>query len=186
MFTLRVDPALELRMLAEADAEALFALVDRDRAYLREWLPWLDENRSPADTRRFLRGAVEQQEANNGFQAGLWSGGRIVGVIGYPGIDWPNRLTGIGYWLSAAAQGQGLMTRACRALVNHAFDELKLNRVEIRCATGNCKSRAIPERLGFTVEGTARDAEWLYDRFVDLVVYSMLAREWPEARRGES
>ncbi len=74
------------------------------------------------------------------------------------------------------------MTRACRALVDYAFAKLQLNRVEIRCATGNLRSQAIPERLGFTREGTLREGEWLYDHFVDLIVYSMLAREWPNER----
>ena len=70
------------------------------------------------------------------------------------------------------------MTRACSALGTHAFDALGLSRVEIRCATENEKSRAIPERLGFTQEGTLRQAEWLHDHFVDLTVYGMLAGEW--------
>ena len=116
---------------------------------------------------------------NNGFVAGLWHCGQLAGVIGYAGIDWPNRTTGIGYWLGAAFQGRGLVTKACRALIAYAFTELKLNRVEIRCAPGNQKSCAIPKRLGFTEEGTLREVEWLYDHFVDLVVYGMLASEWP-------
>ena len=72
------------------------------------------------------------------------------------------------------------MTRACRALVTHAFRELGLHRVEIRAAPGNRRSRAIPERLGFRQEGILRDAEWPYDHYVDLVVYAMLADEWEE------
>ncbi len=76
------------------------------------------------------------------------------------------------------------MTAACRAMVNHAFDELNLHRVEIKCATGNRKSCAIPERLGFTKEGVIKDGEWLYDRFVDLVLYRMLDQEWESLRRG--
>ncbi len=70
------------------------------------------------------------------------------------------------------------MIKSCRALVNHTLVELKLNRVEIRAAVENSKSRAIPEKLGFTNEGTLREACWLYDHFVDLVVYGMLARDW--------
>lgn len=75
-------------------------------------------------------------------------------------------------------QGKGLMTKACETLVRHAFEDLGLNRVEIRAAVDNRKSRAIPERLGFQQEGVLRDAEWLYDRYADLVVYAMLAKDW--------
>ena len=83
----------------------------------------------------------------------------------------------MGYWLDKEAQGTGLMTRSCSALLEHAFAELDLNRVEIRCAVDNARSRAIPERLGFRLEGQLRQAEWLYDRFVDHAVYGLLARE---------
>ncbi len=70
------------------------------------------------------------------------------------------------------------MTKTVKALMHYAFEELQLNKVEIRAAVGNVKSRAIPERLNFTIEGTIRDAEWLYDRYVDHVVYGMLVKEW--------
>lgn len=58
------------------------------------------------------------------------------------------------------------------------FNELKLNRVDIRAAEENIKSRAIPERLGFVCEGQIRQAEWLYDHYVNHIVYGMMAAEW--------
>jgi len=70
------------------------------------------------------------------------------------------------------------MTEAVRALVEYAFDAWKLNRVEIRAAVGNAKSRAIPERLGFMEEGLLREAERIGVRYEDLVVYAMLAKDW--------
>ena len=95
-------------------------------------------------------------------------------MIGHHEVDRPNRSTSLGYWLDASHQGKGIMTASCRAMINHAFKELDLHRVVIRCATENHRSRAIPERLGFTLEGVARQSEWLYDHFVDLAVYGML------------
>jgi ribosomal-protein-serine acetyltransferase len=183
MFSLRIDDELELRLLEERHAKVMFAVIDENRAYLREWLPWLDDARSADDTKNFIKGAIEQRARNNGFAAGIWYCGQPVGAIGYHGVDWLNRGTSIGYWLGAAYQGRGLMTKACRTIVEYAFAELGLNRIEIRCAPENKKSCAIPERLGFTREGTSRQAEWLYDHFVDLVVYSMLAHEWPSVRQ---
>jgi ribosomal-protein-serine acetyltransferase len=70
------------------------------------------------------------------------------------------------------------MTKACRTLITYAFTELALNKVEIHGATENIRSCAIPKRLGFTQEGILRDAEWLYDHYVDTVIYGLLAREW--------
>jgi ribosomal-protein-serine acetyltransferase len=63
-------------------------------------------------------------------------------------------------------------------LVNHAFASFNLHRLTITCATGNLRSRAIPPRLGFVHEGRQRDAEWLYDHFVDHEMYVQLQPEW--------
>jgi ribosomal-protein-serine acetyltransferase len=101
-------------------------------------------------------------------------------VVGLHFIDWPNRRTSLGYWLGASYQGRGLITKSCGVLLDHLFTELGLNRVEIACAVGNTKSRAIPERLGFVQEGVLRQQEWLYDHFVDHAVYAMLAASWLE------
>jgi ribosomal-protein-serine acetyltransferase len=178
VFYHRLDQDVELRLLEERHAKELFALTDRNRAYLREWLPWLDNTISVADTRRFIQASLEQFANNNGFTAGIWYRGQLAGLIGLQKIDWANRSTNIGYWLGAAYQGRGLMTKACQALVDFAFTDLGLNHVEIRCAPENKRSRAIPERLGFRQEGLLRQAEWLYDHFVDHVVYGLLASEY--------
>lgn len=72
------------------------------------------------------------------------------------------------------------MTEAARALVDHALFVWRLNRVEIRAAVGNERSRAIPERLGFRNEGTLRRVERVGDRYLDCVVYSVLAADWSD------
>jgi RimJ/RimL family protein N-acetyltransferase len=125
-----------------------------------------------------LRDTHVHQAANNGFQAGIWWNNQLVGCIGFHSIDWSNRKISIGYWLAQGFQGDGIMTNARKALVDIAFDHYGLNRVEIRAATDNHKSRTIPERLGFDNEGCIREAEWLYDHFVDHIVYGMLAAQW--------
>jgi ribosomal-protein-serine acetyltransferase len=178
MFRCQVDNDVFLKLLDYQDAEELFTLTDSCRKYLREWLPWVDFTRTIEDTKSFIEMTMKKFASNNGFETGIWYKGKLAGVIGFQGIDWSNRKTSIGYWLGEQFQGHGLMTKSCSAYINYAFDDLKLNRVEIRCAFGNSKSRAIPERLGFTNEGTVRDAEWLYDHFVDHIVFGMLARDW--------
>jgi ribosomal-protein-serine acetyltransferase len=182
MFRSDLGNGIGLRLLGERDAAEVFALVHRNREHLRRWMPWVSEGYSVEDATRWLRSKLEQLARNDGFHAGITVGGALAGAIGFHAIDWSNRKTTIGYWLSADAQGRGVMTTACRALVDHALVDLGLNRVEIRCATGNVRSRGIPERLGFTLEGIAREAEWLYDHFVDWAVYSMLARDWKTGR----
>lgn len=70
------------------------------------------------------------------------------------------------------------MTRAVRALVDHAFATWRLHRVEIRASVDNARSRAIPERLGFKEAGVLPDAERVGERLIDQVVYAVLAAEW--------
>ncbi|MEK4220716.1 GNAT family protein [Bacillus sp. FSL W8-0102] len=178
MLRLPIDDRTYLKLLEEQDAEPLFNLTDSCRTYLREWLPWVDSTKAVEDTISFIESSKKKFASKNGMDAGIWYNGQLAGIIGLHFIDWTNKKTSIGYWLGEPFQGRGLMTKACIAMIHHIFNDLQLNRVEIRCAVLNSKSRAIPERLGFSKEGTIREAEWLYDHFVDHIVYSMLAREW--------
>ena len=179
MFRAPLRPGLDLRLLEERHAAAVFALVEQERERLREWLPWVDATETMDDTLAFIRASLEQFAANHGFAAGIWSNNTLAGVIGTHKIDWPNRKVEIGYWLAHEFEGQGIITEACRALVTHLFRELDLNRVGILCAPGNTRSCAIPLRLGFRLEGTLREGELCCGRYLDLNVYSMLKRDWP-------
>jgi ribosomal-protein-serine acetyltransferase len=170
---------IEVRVFEEQHADELFQLIEANRASLREWLPWLDWSNSTADTAEHIRISFERFKESNGFSGGIWIDGKLGGAIGLHAIDPRHRSSSIGYWLSQDFRGGGVMTRACRAVVNAAFEHHHLHRIEIRCATGNQRSCAIARRLGFTFEGTLREAEWLYDHFVDLAVYSMLEQDWP-------
>jgi len=178
MFRLTVAPGLEMRQLEGADAEAVFAAADRNRDYLREWLPWVDHTHSAEDTRRFIESKWEQLEAREGPTAGIWLDGEVVGTIGCHPIDWVNRSCALGYWIDAAHQGKGVITRCTAALTEYLFREMELHRVTILCGTGNARSCAVPQRLGFVREGVLRDAQWVNDRWLDLAVWSMLAHEW--------
>lgn len=178
MFAQRFTDHHSLREITLADAEELFAVCDANRAHLRQWLPWLDRTRQVSDTRGFIESALRQSEANQGFQAAILVQGKIAGLVGFHRIDWANHSTSLGYWLAEGYQGRGLMTASCRALIDHGFAALNLHRIAIACAPGNTRSRAIPVRLGFVHEGRLREAEWLYDHYVDHEVYSLLQQEW--------
>lgn len=183
-FSIPVDTDVAVCILEEGDIEELYHLIDSNREHLRRWLPWVDYETSIESSRSFVLRSLQRYLDNDGFNGGIFYKDRLAGVIGYHSINWPNRQVEIGYWLGAEFEGKGLMTRACRSLIDFAFDRLQLNRVTILCATGNARSRAIPERLGFTQEGVLREGEWLNDHFVDLVIYSMLAREWHSLSSG--
>lgn len=178
MFRLRVDDEIELRLPEEHQAPEVVALVRESLSHLQKWLPWVTADITAADTRELYRRNRKQYRAREAVWLHIIFRGRIAGSIGLNHIDWLNRRAEVGYWLGSRFQGHGIMTRSCRALIDHAFNEMLLNRVEILCAVENRRSRRVPERLGFKRDGTLREAEWVHDHFKDLVVYSMLAREW--------
>lgn len=178
MFHRVVSPGIEMRQFELRDAHTILAVVERNRQYLRPWLPWVDHTFSEEDVREFLLRVQAQFDANQGPNAGIWVDGVLAGTIGCHPIDWANRNCSLGYWIDASQQRKGLVTQCCATLLDYLFDELLLHRVEIRCGTGNTRSCAIPERLGFTREGVAHQAEWVMDRWVDLVVWGMLEHEW--------
>jgi ribosomal-protein-serine acetyltransferase len=185
MFQLAVAPEIEIRLWALADADACFEAVDRNRASLREWLPWADRTHSAEDSRHYIRTvAIPQYEAKQGPNCGIWVAGNLAGAIGCHPIDWANRSCALGYWLDVKVRSRGVMTQCCAALLRYLFEELKLHRVCIRCATGNMRSCAIPQRLWFRREGVELEAEWVGGRWVDLVNWAILEDEWRQSVGG--
>src|SRR4249919_157135 len=117
MFALEVAPGIEIRLFELKDAETVFAVVESNRAYLREWLPWVDITTSAENIRTFIARVREQFESGRGPQAGIWIEGAFAGSVGCHPIDWPNRHCSIGYWIEERFQGKGYMTRCCASLI---------------------------------------------------------------------
>jgi ribosomal-protein-serine acetyltransferase len=177
MLRFELSDGCHLRLLEESDANELFALIDTDRAYLSRWLGWAP-GQDLEGTLEFIRLTLRQLADNTGFTVAIVRDGAVAGIVGLEPLDWTHRSTSVGYWLGERHQGQGIMTRAVGALVDHAISAWKLNRIEIRAALENVRSRAIPQRLGFREEGVLREAERIGDGYLDIVVYSMLGTEW--------
>lgn len=175
MFLL-VDEEITLRELALKDALSIFNTIDTERDYLSEWLPFVELTQDITFTSRFIENYLKSEERD--LTCIIRYRNRFVGLIGLKDTDYDNHKTEIGYWISEKYQGKGIVTRACRRLIDYAFDDLKLNRIQIKAATGNLKSQRIPEKLGFAKEGIERDGE-LHDRgYVDLIIYGLLKKDW--------
>lgn len=186
MFSYRIDDEIRLSLPELYQADECYKVMMENFEQLRYWMPWAHDDFSAEDVKDFYRRNLQQFAEGNGFNANILVNDEIVGQIGYTRIDWTNKITELGFWLAEKVQGKGLMTRCCYVFVTHAFEKLGLNRVQILCARENLKSRSIPERLGFRQEGILHDGEWLHDRFVDLVVYAMLAKDWDRMRKDDS
>lgn len=174
-----IDDGAVLDPLELSDIDAIWNTIDSQREHLGRWLPFVEMTTERAFTEFYVTTAVEGAARNLEPQFAIRVDGVFAGLVGFRGTDRFNRRTEIGYWISKEFEGRGLMTRAVIALVNLAFSDLGMNRVQIRCATGNDRSRRIPIRLGFRLEGVERDGELLSGgQFTDLEVYALLARDW--------
>lgn len=166
-----------LRRYSLEDLEGLWLAVEEERDRLGTWMPWVEHTRTIDDQRRWLERVVADRVGLDG--TGLWVDEGFAGGIGLSVSDPFGVGAEIGYWIRAAHEGRGHVTRGVRALTDLAFREWGVHRVAIRAGVDNVRSRAVPERLGFTFEGVARGEGKGLDGFYDLAVYAVLEDEWP-------
>lgn len=172
---IKVSEDIILNPISVDDIFKIFNTLNNEREYMREWLPFVDTTKEVEDTAGFVSHVLQTGEK----QFTIIYQDKFVGLVGFKDTDTGNKRTEIGYWLSQYAQGKGIMVHSVKKLVEYAFDEMDMNRIQIKVAVANHKSRRIPEKLGFSEEGIERDGELLVDNvYTDIVVYSILKREY--------
>lgn len=177
---LQIDDYTHLELIRMSHAETVFEAIDRNRIFLRRWLPFVDQTRTLQDSRQYIKMLLSPPERIRNEVYTIWFRGDFAGLVGFKEMDFINHRAEIGYWLVEKMEGRGLMSRSVDKLINYGFRNLNFNRLQIKVAEGNLRSAAIPERLGFSAEGTEREGEYHTDRFFNLKVYSLLKREWLE------
>ncbi|NQW17826.1 MAG: GNAT family N-acetyltransferase [Chloroflexi bacterium] len=181
---IRVGDEIVVRTLTMDDEATYFQWLKANRDHLARWLPFAATARSRSDVRMWLEQRTSPEELESRIGGLVYHQGELVGTANLKGIGSQDNAGELGYSLSESAQGKGIATRVCRKLIDIAFTEKEIHRVMIRGARGNRRSRAIPERLGFTFEGFQREAAFLQGNYHDLAVYSMLAQEWVDGKKG--
>lgn len=173
-----VDQDITLCKIRMKSANDIFECIERSRDNLREWLPWVDDTKSPKDTEKYIREVNHSKYPEKQLVFEVIFQNQIAGLIGLKSVDSQNNKAELGYWLGNEAVGKGVMTRSSKAVLDHAFQELDLNRVQLKCAVNNIRSCNIPKQLGFSFEGIERQGELVHGRYYDLKVYSILRKEW--------
>ena len=181
MEKLIIDDNQYLERLNLWHVEPIFNAIDQNRQFLRKWLPFVDYTHRVRDTERFVRSILEKTSARRDEVYIVKYNNLFAGLVGFKEADRINDKIEIGYWLVESMTGKGIATAAVRKMINLAFRNMDMNRVQIRCGVGNHKSSAIPRRLGFTLEGTERAGERHKLSYIDLEVYSLLKSEWVES-----
>jgi ribosomal-protein-serine acetyltransferase len=178
---IQVDDEIFLRPVNLDDEEVYFKWLEANRGHLARWLPFAATAQSRDDVKVWLEQRTSNEEAASRIGGFVFYRDEFVGTANLKGVGSPDNAGELGYALSEGAQGKGIIIRACRTIIDIAFAEKEIHRVMVRGARGNQRSRAIPERLGFTFEGFQREAAYLQGEYHDLAVYSLLAQEWDDA-----
>ena len=178
---LEIGEGICLRPPRTSDAESIFRLVSRNYAHLRTFMEWAKPDYSLTDAREWVEKDIGDPTALNFL---ICRGDDILGTIGFGRFDTDAKVTEIGYWIDSSEQGKGIVSRAARRLVDIAFRDLRMNRVQIRCAAENNRSAAIPEKLGFKLEGVQRQHVYRDGRIYDFRIYGILRDEWLETSQN--
>ena len=170
---------LSIRMPREGDGAIMNAAIVESFHDLKNWLPWAQEVPSVSDSETFARDAKARYAAGTALPLVLFrkEDGLLVGASGFPRIDWSLPKLEIGYWCRSSLTGHGYVSEAVARITRFAFEDAGANRVEIRVDSRNTRSYAIPERLGYTLEGTLRQESWDNSGTVlrDTRLYSMIS-----------
>ena len=163
---------LTLRPLTQRDADDV-AEACQDPETLR-WLP-IPQPYTLANAEWFIGTfAPAQRESGAGIVFAIESAGRLVGVIDLKHVNWSSKVAEVGYWVAPWARGRGVASFATRALAEWAIRGHGFERVEVFAALGNTASQRAAEKAGFVREGVARNAGYVHDGRVDLVLFSLV------------
>lgn len=173
---IRVNPKIRLEQMNTSMADIIFQTIDRDREFLKKWLPFINYTSRVEDTESFIA-SITRPGNKSDLVYTIWYNEEFAGLIGFKDTDWVNRKTELGYWLAEKMQGKGIITACVDKLVRFAFQKQKMNRVQIKVAEENLASEKIPKKLGFVYEGTERHGERHENGYVNLKIYSKLKHE---------
>ncbi|MDA3147524.1 GNAT family N-acetyltransferase [Leucobacter sp. UCMA 4100] len=171
-FSHRLSDSASLELMTPECTPDIYDLTRTNHSRLREWAAWAQDDPTFEWATAYVHGRVEAYFQGNAVPCVVYESGKAVGCIELR-IDQDRAIGDIGYWLDAAAEGRGLVTRACRAMIEHG-KSLDLQRFELRIATENERSSAVAERLGFELEGVLKQTTPVQGRRLDTGLYALL------------
>jgi RimJ/RimL family protein N-acetyltransferase len=175
-----------VRPYREEDAQALFEAIGESREHIRPWLPFADAHQEIDETRDWIIQGMAKWLLREEFHLGMWekSSGRFLGGMGLHTRDWEIGFFEIGYWLRASAEGHGYVSESARLVTTFAFNNLKANRVIIRCDARNQRSAAVARRLGFVQEACLRNDSLAPDGTLrNTLIFALIPEDWERLQR---
>ncbi len=173
------DDQIIIRPCVMGDLEDLYMAVTESLADLMPYLPWAHENYSRRDSLQWLSYSEESWERKRDFDFAIISkkDNQLLGGIGINEIFRMDRMANLGYWVRSSAVGGGVASRACRLAALFAFQELGMQRIEIKTLENNIASQKVAEKLGANKEGLARNRLFVFGKPNDAMVYSIIPND---------
>ncbi len=176
--TVHVTDNISLELISDVHAIPVFDLITENRQHLRQWLPWVDSMLTIHNFHTYIQNTKNEIAAGRQLSYIILADGNVVGRCGVYNITSEHATASLGYWLSEAYEGKGIITKVCKKLIEMSFWELLLNEIEIRCAIDNIKSEAIAKRLKFSWKLVLKKGDYVNKKFVDLNIYKLTRAEW--------
>lgn len=150
---------LIIRKPLPGDGKAVYQAMQASMSELKPWMPWAHRDQTEEDVEVNIRTAYAKFLSREDLRLHIFNKdtGEFIGASGLHRMKWEIPKFEIGYWIDTRQSGKGYITEAAEGIMNFAFNSLHAKRVEIRCDARNAKSRAVPERLGFTLEGILKN-----------------------------
>ncbi|MEW2589770.1 GNAT family protein [Micromonospora aurantiaca] len=178
MFAHALTDDAELRPLSPWLAHEFLANLDRCRDHISPWVGASFVATDAESARKVLQAYADRWARDDGGIWGIWQRGTLVGGVLFVSLSTERGVCEAGCWLEPGAEGQGLVTRAARFVIDWAVRERGIHRVEWVTKAGNDRSIAVARRLGMSRDGVMRGAAPTPDGRADLEVWSVLAPEW--------
>jgi len=173
LFSSQVDNEIKLSLVETSFAPVYTQLAEENFTYLEQWLAWPPHCKNEQDFTSFIHKSLHDYADGKSMVCGIFYNEKLVGNVSFNTINHELKKVEIGYWLTESVQGNGIITRVCKKLIEIAFNELLMHKVEISAATENRASRAVCERLGMKLEGIISNAENLNGRIIDHAIYGL-------------
>lgn len=171
-------PRVMLRAPVARDAGAWAALREQSQEFLKPWEPtWPPDGASRAAFRRRHGQIRDEWRAGTGYGFLIFDrkSSALVGGITLSNIRYGVSATGgLGYWTGEPHARQGYMTESVACVLDHAFGQLNLHRVEAACLPHNDASRGLLLKCGFREEGLARGYLKIDGRWRDHLLFGVL------------
>lgn len=174
MLFFQVSNSLVLRQFSLTDAADFFELVNQNKKFLSQWMPWPEHIEGIKDAQAFIRYNTNAFQSDQGMALGIWEHNNLIGEVSLTSLDRVNDICTLGYWLSESFTGKGKMSEVLSFLCPRLKEALSINRIEVRIQVENKRSISMIQKLGFMKEALLKNACKVNDRYYDVELYSKL------------